>query len=63
VQAITQEDDQRQALALLVRALGRLGGENAGQLVQHPVGWGIETLQVLLGSTSHFALIKSDPVC
>jgi len=56
MQTITQEDDQRQTLALLVRALGWLRGEDTGQFVQHPVGWGIETLQVLLLTTSHFWL-------
>ena len=36
--------------------LGRLWGENTGQFVQHPVGWGIEALQVLLLTASHFRL-------
>jgi len=54
MKTITQEDDQGQTLALLVWTLGWLWGENTGQFVQHPVGWGIETLQVLLLTTSHF---------
>jgi len=56
VETVTQEDDQGQALALLVWTLGRLWGENTGQFVQHPVGWGIEALQVLLLTASHFRL-------
>ena len=63
MKTITQEDDQWEAFTLLVWTLGWFWSENTGQFVQHPVGWGIETLQVLLLTASHFdRLIKSDPV-
>lgn len=36
LQAVTQEDDQRQGLAQLVGSLGWTGSEHASQFVQHP---------------------------
>lgn len=44
MKTITQEDDQWEAFTLLVWTLGWFWSENTGQFVQHPVGWGIETL-------------------
>lgn len=54
LEAVAEDEAEGQALALLVRAGAGLGGEDAAQLVQHPVLGGIQPLQVLLGSTRHF---------
>ena len=52
-QAVAEEDDERQALARLVRTRGGLGGPHARQLVKHPGGRGRDPLHVLPGATSH----------
>lgn len=48
LEAVAQEDDERQALAGLVRAGGGLGRVDAGQFVQQPVRGGAKALLVLL---------------
>ena len=48
LEAVADEDNQRQAVAELVRTGRRLGGIDAGQLVQQPVRGRIEALLVLL---------------
>ena len=53
LEAVAQQDDQRQALAQLVGAGGRSGSPNAAQLVQHPVLGRIQALQVHLGTARH----------
>jgi len=47
LEAVTDEDHERDALARLVGPGGRLWGPRAAKLVKHPVLWRIETLQVL----------------
>ena len=53
LQAVAQDEAQGKALAGLVGTGGGLGGEDAAQLVKHPVLGGIEPLEVLLGSARH----------
>mmetsp|Transcript_14841 Transcript_14841/g.63688 ORF Transcript_14841/g.63688 Transcript_14841/m.63688 type:complete len:278 (+) Transcript_14841:122-955(+) len=53
LQAVAEDEAQGEALALLVRAGGGLRGEDAAELVEHPVARGIEPLEVLLGSARH----------
>ena len=53
LQAVAQDADQRQALACLVRARGRLRCPLAPHFVKHPVLRRVEALQVLLRSASH----------
>ena len=57
MKTITQEDDQWEAFTLLVWTLGWFWSKNTGQFVQHPVGWGIETLQMFLLTTGHFYFV------
>jgi hypothetical protein len=52
LQPVPQEDEEGQALAGLVGTSRWLGGPNSGELVQHPVAGGIQTLQVLLRATN-----------
>eukprot|EP00298_Acanthocystis_sp_HF-20_P004774 c15083_g1_i1.p2 GENE.c15083_g1_i1~~c15083_g1_i1.p2 ORF type:complete len:206 (-),score=-51.06 c15083_g1_i1:39-656(-) len=54
LETVSEEDGQGKALAELVGTGGGAGGPVACQLVEHPVLGGINTLQMLLGSTSHF---------
>ena len=56
MKTITQKDDQWKAFTLLVWTLRWFWSKNTGQFVQHPMGWGIEALQVLLLTASHFRL-------
>ena len=58
LEAVAQQDCERQALALLVRAGRRLGREHATQLVQHPVAGRIEALQMLLGTARHGGVLQ-----
>jgi len=53
VQSVTKEEDEWEALTLLVGSLGWLRGVDAGKLVQHPVVGGIEPLQMLLLTSGH----------
>lgn len=48
LEAVSDEDDQRHAVAELVRTGRRLGSVGAGQLVKQPVRGGAEALLVLL---------------
>lgn len=48
LEAVSDEDDQGHAVAELVRTGRGLGGVQAGQLVQEPVGGGAKALLVLL---------------
>jgi len=57
MKTITQKDDQWEAFTLLVWTLGWFWSKNTGQFVQHPVGWGIETLQMFLLTTGHFYFV------
>ena len=57
MKTITQEDDQWEAFTLLVWTLGWFWSKNTGQFVQHPMGWGIETLQMFLLTTGHFYFV------
>ena len=50
LEAVAEDEAQGEALARLVRAGARLGGEHAPELVEHPVARGIEPLEVLLGT-------------
>jgi len=59
LQAVSEQDDQRHALAALVRTRRRPWGEHALQLVQHPVGGCEHALQVLLRSPRHDCLSAS----
>mmetsp|Transcript_6690 Transcript_6690/g.23044 ORF Transcript_6690/g.23044 Transcript_6690/m.23044 type:complete len:201 (-) Transcript_6690:35-637(-) len=61
LQAVTQNEDEWQALPGLVWTRRGLGGEDASQLVEHPVLWGIDPLKVLRWSAaSHgFASVAS----
>ena len=54
MESVAEEYDEREALALLVGSLGRLGRVDSGELVQHPVAGSIEALQMLLGTAGHF---------
>jgi len=54
METISEEDDQWEALPLLVWTLGWLGCENSSEFVEHPVRWSIQALQMLLLSASHF---------
>jgi len=55
LETVSQEDDERQALAELVRAWARTWSENAAQLVEHPVLWRRKTLQMFPStSVTHF---------
>lgn len=51
LQAVAEEDDERHAVAELVRTRGSLGGIGTGQLVQEPVRGGAEALLVLLSTS------------
>jgi len=53
LETITQNQHERQALTQLVGARRGTGSPGATHLVQHPVLWGSEALQMLLWSTSH----------
>ena len=53
LEAVAEDEAQGEALALLVRARARLRGEDAAELVEHPVAGGIEPLEVLLRSARH----------
>ncbi|KAJ8539096.1 hypothetical protein ON010_g12774 [Phytophthora cinnamomi] len=53
LKAVAQDDDERQALAQLVRARRRARRPDAVQLAQHPVLGRAHALQVLAGSTRH----------
>mmetsp|Transcript_8106 Transcript_8106/g.32395 ORF Transcript_8106/g.32395 Transcript_8106/m.32395 type:complete len:284 (+) Transcript_8106:117-968(+) len=55
LQAVAKDEAQRQALARLVRTGRRFRGEDAAELVEHPVLGRIETLQMLAHSTGHVA--------
>lgn len=48
LQAVTDEDDQRHAVAELVWTWGWARRIGTGQFVQEPVGWGAKALLVLL---------------
>lgn len=48
LEAVADEDDEGQALALLVRTRGGLGGVGTRELVEKPVGGGAQALLVLL---------------
>jgi len=55
LETVSQEDNHRQALTELVRAWARTWGENAAQLVEHPVLWRRKTLQVFPSTAvTHF---------
>jgi len=51
LQAVADEDDQRQTLAELVGSSGWAGGKAASHLAEHPVRGCCQALQVLAGST------------
>ena len=53
LQAVTKDEAEGKALALLVGTRAGLRREDAAQLVKHPVLGGIEPLEVLLGSARH----------
>jgi hypothetical protein len=62
LQSVSNEDDQRKRLSELVRTSRRSRGIGTGQFVQHPVGGSGETLQVLLGTSSHFSGCRTSKV-
>lgn len=47
-QTVSEENDKRERLSEFVGTGRGSGSVGAGKLVQHPVGWSCETLQVLL---------------
>lgn len=53
-QPVSDEDNERHALPLLVRTWGRLWCIFSGKLVKQPVGGRCKTLHVFLWSSSHF---------
>lgn len=53
LETVAQDDDERQALAELVRAGRRARGPDAVKLAQHPVLGRRHALKVLTGSTRH----------
>lgn len=53
LQAVTEDDAQREAFAHLVGSRGRTRCPDTIELSQHPVGRRMEALQVLLRSASH----------
>jgi len=53
LETVTEEDGQRHALTKLVRTGGGAGGPDTGELVEHPMGWRVQALHVLLGTASH----------
>jgi len=53
VKPVAEEDDERETFSLLVGTLGWFWRVNSSQLIQHPMGWSIKTLQVLLLTTRH----------
>jgi len=57
LQAVTEEDDQRQALTLLVGTRGRLRGPHTGKLIEHPVAGRSHALHMSLRTTSHLVEI------
>jgi hypothetical protein len=56
LQAVTEDDAQRKALAHLVRTSGWTRCPDTIEFSQHPVGWRMETLQMFLRSASHICL-------
>ena len=44
MKSVTEEDDERETLALFVRSLGGLRRIDSGQFVQHPVAGSIKAL-------------------
>jgi hypothetical protein len=65
LQAVSQEDDQRQRVAELVRTGGGFGSIGTGKFVQEPVRRGAEALLVLLpGRLSvYFLVIVKRSIC
>jgi len=53
LEAVTQQDRERKALAKLVGTGGRARGPDTRKLVEHPVGWRVQALHMLLGTASH----------
>jgi len=53
LEALAEQDDQRQTVTQLVWAGGWTRRESAGQFVKHPMLGGIEPLKVLLRTASH----------
>ena len=53
LEAVAQQDDQRHALAKLVRARRRPWGPDTAQLVEHPVLRRIEALEMALRTARH----------
>ena len=53
LQSVSEEDDQRQAIACLVRTGGGFGCVGAVKLAQHPMMRRAETLLVFLWSSTH----------
>jgi len=51
LQSVSEEDRNGDALTELVGTLGGTGSVDTGKLVQVPVGGGVHTLQVLLGTS------------
>jgi hypothetical protein len=53
LETFAEDDAEGEALTLLVRAGGGLGGPHTGHLGEIPVTGRIEALEVLLGSARH----------
>ena len=54
LETVSQEDDHRNAFAVLVGTGGRLGGPHSSEFVQHPVVGSVKSLEMLLRSTCLF---------
>lgn len=54
LETVSKENDKRKRLSQLVGTSRRSRSVGARQLVQHPVRGSCESLEMLLGSTSHF---------
>lgn len=52
LETISDEDDERQAVASFMRAWGWLGSVGTGELVQKPVRWRAQSLLVLLSGNA-----------
>lgn len=61
LQPVAQEEHDGDALPELVRTSGRTRSELSRQFVKHPVLGRGDTLEMLLGTTSHLGPAKSKP--
>mmetsp|Transcript_10517 Transcript_10517/g.9060 ORF Transcript_10517/g.9060 Transcript_10517/m.9060 type:complete len:279 (+) Transcript_10517:481-1317(+) len=63
LKTLLEDDRQRNAVSQFVGTLGGSGSENTTELVKHPSFGGSDSLQMLLGTSCHFSMLKSSSIC